>query len=124
MKREIISDKAQDYVSRIYSENEYPVGLNDIESDVYEAFSLIARGLSMACKETGRVLNGAVHSQPYIFMAAEAVLLIVLSFVYIGSARAERDHASKQYVRIQHKADSLAVASELWHNLYKKGGAQ
>lgn len=25
-------------MSRIYSENEYPVGLNDIESDVYEAF--------------------------------------------------------------------------------------
>lgn len=94
-------------------------------SNIYrEAFALIARGLSMACKETGRVLNGAVHSQPYIFMAAEAVLLIVLSFVYIGSARAERDHASKQYVRIQHKADSLAVASELWHNLYKKGGEQ
>lgn len=57
-------------------------------------------------------------------MAAEALLLIVLSFVYIGSARAERDYASKQYVRIQHKADSLAVASELWHNLYKKGGEQ
>ena len=93
-------------------------------SNIYrEAFALIGRGLSMACKETGRVLNEAVHSQPYIFMA-EALLLIVLSFVYIGSARAERDHASKQYIRLQQKTDSLAVASELWHRMYKEGGEQ
>lgn len=43
MKREIISDMAQDYVSRVYAENEYPVGLNDIESDVREAFEDGAR---------------------------------------------------------------------------------
>lgn len=34
---------AQDYVSRIYAENEYPIGLNDIESDVREAFKDGAR---------------------------------------------------------------------------------
>ena len=38
MRQEIISDKAQDYVSRLYAENEYPCGLSDIESDVMEAF--------------------------------------------------------------------------------------
>lgn len=38
MREEIISDKAQDYVSRLYAENEYPCGLCDIESDVMEAF--------------------------------------------------------------------------------------
>ena len=38
MKQEIISDKAQDYVSRLYAENEYPCGIRDIESDVMEAF--------------------------------------------------------------------------------------
>lgn len=70
------------------------------------------------------MLNGAVHSQPYIFMAAEALLLIVLSSVYIGSARAERDHASKQYIRLQQKTDSFAVASEMWHRMYKEGGKQ
>ena len=32
-------------------------------SNIYrEAFALIGCGLSMACKETGRVLNEAVHS--------------------------------------------------------------
>ena len=38
MRQEIISDKAQDYVSRLYAENEYPCGLRDIESDVMESF--------------------------------------------------------------------------------------
>lgn len=38
MRQEIISDKAQDYVSRLYAENEYPCGIRDIESDVMEAF--------------------------------------------------------------------------------------
>lgn len=39
MRQEIISDKAQDYVSRLYAENEYPCGIRDIESNVMEAFS-------------------------------------------------------------------------------------
>lgn len=38
MKREIISDKAQDYVSRMYAENEYPTTNSDIELDVETAF--------------------------------------------------------------------------------------
>lgn len=38
MKREIISDMAQNYVSRLYAEDEYPAKLKDIISDVEEAF--------------------------------------------------------------------------------------
>ena len=38
MRQEIISDKAQDYVSRLYAENEYPCGIRGIESNVMEAF--------------------------------------------------------------------------------------
>lgn len=43
MKREIISDKAQDYVSRLYAENEYPDYASEIETDVSEAFEDGAR---------------------------------------------------------------------------------
>lgn len=43
MKREIISDKAQDYVSRLYEENEYPQYASEIETDVSEAFEDGAR---------------------------------------------------------------------------------
>ena len=38
MEKEIISDKAQDYVSRMYAENEYPTTNSDIELDVEMAF--------------------------------------------------------------------------------------
>ena len=39
MQQEIISDKAQDYVSRLYSENEYPTTLSDVGLDVETAFA-------------------------------------------------------------------------------------
>lgn len=38
MKQEIISDMAQDYVSRSYAEDEYPLEHRDIETDVRTAF--------------------------------------------------------------------------------------
>lgn len=38
MKREVITDIAQSYVSRLYEENEYPNDKRDIEIDVEEAF--------------------------------------------------------------------------------------
>ena len=38
MKREVITDIAQSYVSRLYEENEYPNDKREIEIDVEEAF--------------------------------------------------------------------------------------
>jgi hypothetical protein len=38
MKREVIIDIAQSYVSRLYEENEYPNDKREIEIDVEEAF--------------------------------------------------------------------------------------
>lgn len=38
IKQDVIADKAQDYVSRLYAEDEYPIGIRDIENDVEEAF--------------------------------------------------------------------------------------
>ena len=43
MKQEITSDKAQDYVSRLYAENEYPTTHSDVELDVETAFADGAR---------------------------------------------------------------------------------
>lgn len=84
-----------------------------------EAFSMIGRGFTMVAKETGRLVNKAIHRQPYIFMGVEALVLMVFALVLIGNARAERDCASKRYVSIQTKADSLQVASEMWRNVAK-----
>lgn len=92
-------------------------------SNIYrEAFSMIGRGVAMAVKETCRVVNKAIHQYPYVFMFAEALVLAMIAFAYVGQARAERDYASKRYIGIQAKADSLQVASDMWHNVAKKGG--
>lgn len=91
-------------------------------SNIYrEAFAMIGRGVAMAVKETGRVVNKAIHEWPYAFMFAEALVLVVIAFAYVGQARAERDYASKRFVDIQAKADSLEVASDMWHNVAKGG---
>lgn len=91
-------------------------------SNIYcEAFSMIGRGFAMAAKETARVVNKAIHRWPYAFMFAEALVLVMIAFAYVGQARAERDYASKRFVGIQAKADSLQVASDMWHNVAKGG---
>ena len=51
-------------------------------SNIYrEAFSMIGRGVAMAVKETGRVVNKAIHEWPYAFMFAEALVLVVIGSV-------------------------------------------
>lgn len=85
-----------------------------------EAFGLIGRGFRMIAKETGRVVNKAIHEWPYAFMFAEALVLVMIAFAYVGQARAERDYESKRYVEAKNTADSLAVTSEMWHNVAKE----
>lgn len=79
-----------------------------------DAFSMIGRGVKLICKETLRLINKAVHCQPYIFMAGEAMLLIVVAFIYTGTTRAERDYANKQSVIMQGKVDSLEVVNSYY----------
>lgn len=86
-----------------------------------EAFSMIGRGFTMVAKETGRLVNKAIHRQPYIFMGVEALVLMVFALVLIGNARAERDYESKRYIGIQAKADCLQVTSDMWRNVAKGG---
>ena len=88
-----------------------------------EGFQLIADGIAMVARETAKGVDNAAHRWPYAFMLVEAAILVTLSFVFIGQARAERDYASKRFVDIQAKADSLQVASDMWHNV-AKGGLQ
>lgn len=85
-----------------------------------EGFQLIADGIAMVARETTKRVDNAVHRWPYAFMLVEAAILITLSFVFIGQARAERDYESKRYVEAKNTADSLAVTSEMWHNVAKE----
>ena len=85
-----------------------------------EGFQLIADGIAMVARETAKGVDNAAHRWPYAFMLVEAAILVTLSFVFIGQARAERDYESKRYVEAKNTADSLAVTSEMWHNVAKE----
>lgn len=74
----------------------------------------------MVARETAKRVDNAAHRWPYAFMLVEAAILVTLSFVFIGQARAERDYESKRYVEAKNTADSLAVTSEMWHNVAKE----
>lgn len=85
-----------------------------------EGFQLIADGIAMVARETTKRVDNAAHRWPYAFMLVEAAILVTLSFMFIGQARAERDYESKRYVEAKNTADSLAVTSEMWHNVAKE----
>lgn len=85
-----------------------------------EGFQLIADGIAMVARETAKRVDNAAHRWPYAFMLVEAAILVTLSFVFIGQARAERDYESKRYVKAKNTVDSLAVTSEMWHNVAKE----
>lgn len=84
-----------------------------------KGFGMIADGIAIVAKETVKRVNNAAHQWPYAFMLAEAAVLVMLSFMFIGQARAERDHASKRYTEARNTADSLAITNEMWHNVAK-----
>lgn len=82
-------------------------------SNIYnEGFSMIGQGLKIVCKETGRVINRAVHSKPYLFMFIELLVIVTIAFIYIGQARAERDNASKRLITEQRRVDSLSIITD------------
>lgn len=88
--------------------------------EIKDGLQLIGQGCKMVLKRILSAVDGIVHAKPYLFMLIEFVIMLFVCLAYIGQARAERDTASKRYIEAQAKADSLSVASEMWHNIAKK----
>lgn len=57
-------------------------------------------------RNTCRFINGFVHRFPWVCIIVTIVIAIVISFVQIGKARAERDKINKSMVQVQMKLDS------------------
>ena len=53
-----------------------------------------------------RSINGFVHRFPWVCIIVTIVIAIVVSFVQIGKARAERDKINKSMIQVQMKLDS------------------
>lgn len=74
-------------------------------------FALIWAGIKTIAQSVANA--NIVHKHPFYFMAAEAVILIVISSVIAGQARTERDAAIKRCYEYQQKVDSLQVVDDV-----------
>lgn len=90
------------------------------ENDIRNGLQLIWQGVKLIMKRILHVIDRVIRANPYLFMAIEFAIMLLICLAYIGQARAERDTESKRYIEAQAKADSLSVASEMWHNIAKK----
>lgn len=57
-----------------------------------------------------RDINKAVHQAPWLFICAIMIIAFVACFLFISSARAERDAALKAQYRLQQQVDQLSCA--------------
>lgn len=61
-------------------------------------------------RNLGRVINKAVHKLPWLFIVITVVISIIVSFVFISKARAERDSYNQKLVRATQQLDSYMAA--------------
>lgn len=88
--------------------------------DIRDGLQLVRTGVVVILKRILRMIDRVIRARPYLFMLIEFAVMLLMYLAYIGQARAERDTASKRYVEAQAKADSLSVASEMWHNMARR----
>ena len=88
--------------------------------DIRDGLQLVRTGVVVILKRILRMIDRVIRARPYLFMLIEFAVMLLMCLAYIGQARAERDTASKRYVEAQAKADSLSVASEMWHNMARR----
>lgn len=77
------------------------------EAGVYAARYAFAFGRGV-CKDT----NNFAHKWPWLCMGIIAVAMTVVSFILVGSARAERDAAAKRMAHMQEQIEQLSCALE------------
>ena len=59
-----------------------------------------------------RDINVFAHRLPWVCVGMTALAAMAVGFVVIGSARAERDRASKKQAALQQQVEQLSVALE------------
>lgn len=77
-----------------------------------EAFVYSCRYTFVFWRNVWRSVNCFVHRWPWFCVAVTALLVIAISHASIGQARAERDYANKQAVKLQEQVESLSCAVE------------
>lgn len=57
-------------------------------------------------RNVGKIINRAVHKLPWLFVVLSIVISMIVSIVFIGKARAERDSYNKKLIHATQLLDS------------------
>lgn len=60
------------------------------------------------CKE----INSFVYRLPWICVAVVSIVAAIIGFILVADARMQRDHASKEMVKLQQQVEQLSCAVE------------
>ena len=61
-------------------------------------------------RNIGRAINKEVHKLPWLFIVITVVISFIVSIVFIGKARAERDSYNQKLVHVTQQLDSFYAA--------------
>lgn len=61
-------------------------------------------------RNAGRAIDKAVHKLPWLFIVITIVISFIVSIVFIGKARAERDSYNQKLVHVTQQLDSYVAA--------------
>lgn len=63
-------------------------------------------------KGVSRDINSFAHRLPWVCVAVVLIASVVVGSVLVAEARMERDHASKEMVKLQQQVEQLSCAIE------------
>ena len=59
-----------------------------------------------------RDVNGFAHKLPWVCVAVVLIVAVITGSMLVAEARMERDHASKEMVKLQQQVEQLSCAVE------------
>lgn len=84
-----------------------------------EACIYVLRFQWHVAKNVAKFINKFAHKFPWVLVAIILAASIIVSFINIGKARAERDEYNKENVQLKQQVESLQNIDEI-----KRGGAE
>lgn len=82
------------------------------KAELKKGFTCLFKGFVLIIKAIGKLINHAVCKYPWLFIVLILLVAILVSFVFIGKARSERDAVNKQNYELQQKIDTLQMIKE------------
>lgn len=77
-----------------------------------EAIKLIWTGFRWITINCANAVDRAVHRCPYIFIVMILIVCIIVGYVHVGLARAERDKCLIELYHAQQQIDSLMIQTK------------